>query len=95
MPRVCNLEGCGKRLATKTGAPDFRKHFCSREHKNLDSKERMAARRKHLHGRKCRLCGRRADSSAGVSQDTAHQRRQIASVIPSGIADGIAPVIAT
>lgn len=27
----------------------------------------MAARRKHVHGRKCRLCGRR---SSAVSQDT-------------------------
>lgn len=72
--RVCNNSTCGTLLKTKTGAPDYRRHWCSRECKNSDAKEKMAARRKVVHGRKCRLCGRKAIAAApllsGVSQDT-------------------------
>lgn len=74
MLRTCNRAGCGQLLTTKTGAPDFRKHFCSRECKNEDSKEKKASRRKRLPGRKCPPCGRKAhlehDTDSGVSQDT-------------------------
>lgn len=68
--RICNRNGCGRLLTTKTGAPDFRRHFCSRECKNADSKDRMVARRNSIHGRKCRLCGRAPRLTASVSRDT-------------------------
>jgi hypothetical protein len=70
--RFCNR--CKTPLLTKTGAPDFRRHFCSRECKNEDSKDRKAARRKNLPGKKCPLCGRKAVAepflSISVSPDT-------------------------
>lgn len=74
MPRICNLMGCGNPIVNKAGNADYRKHWCSRECKNSDSREKMAARRKVVHGRKCRLCGRKALAATpllvGVSQDT-------------------------
>lgn len=69
--RYCNH--CKARLLTKRGTPDYRKHFCGRDCKNADAKEKMAARRKVVHGRKCRLCGRKAIAAlpllSGVSRD--------------------------
>lgn len=68
MPRVCGLSGCGTPLLKKNGESDFRRHWCSPEHKNLDKKEAMQARRASVHGRKCRTCGRRPPK-AGVSRE--------------------------
>lgn len=67
--RYCNH--CKAPLLTKRGTPDYRKHFCGRDCKNADAKEKMAARRMHVHGRKCSKCGRRPPVNVGVSHDTA------------------------
>lgn len=56
--RRCNR--CGNPLLKKNGTPDFRKHFCSKECAREDARDKIAARRKLAHGRKCRLCGRAA-----------------------------------
>jgi len=60
MPRVCIREGCGVRLVKKNGRPDFRRRFCSREHKNADKLERIQLFRANARGQKCPKCGRRS-----------------------------------
>lgn len=60
MPRVCNREGCGKRIVTKDGRPDYRKHFCDAACLRVDKRERLFAKRDRLRGRRCPQCGRRS-----------------------------------
>jgi len=76
MPRVCSRENCGKRLETRNGLPDYRRHFCGRTCKNADAREAKQALRRRIHLGKCPLCGRRPpknDASdapmPGVSRD--------------------------
>lgn len=80
--RVCALLGCGKPLTKKNGTADFRKHWCSPEHKNIDRREAMEARRSSVHGRKCRLCGRRPPKDkppdSGVPRDNPPRRSLVA-----------------
>jgi len=56
--RVCTRAGCGKRLLTKSGAPDCRRYFCSGKCRLADRGERLRRKRIGLRGRKCPLCGR-------------------------------------
>jgi hypothetical protein len=63
MPRVCGREGCGKRLETRNGLPEYRKHFCGRTCKNADAREGKQAIRERIRLGKCPLCGRRPPRS--------------------------------
>jgi hypothetical protein len=74
VPRVCARAGCGKLLLNKCGNPDFRKHWCGVEHKNLDRKEAQELRRKTTKGRRCRLCGLKAPATPCVPRDTGRRR---------------------
>lgn len=59
LPRVCNREGCGKRIVAKDGSPDYRKHFCGAVCLRIDKRERLVAKRERIRGRRCPQCGRR------------------------------------
>jgi hypothetical protein len=59
MPRVCNREGCGKRIVAKDGSPDYRKHFCGSACLKIDKRERLQAKRLRLENRRCSHCGRK------------------------------------
>jgi hypothetical protein len=59
MPRICNREGCGKRILTKDGSPDYRKHFCGSACLKIDKRERLEAKRTRLRGKRCSVCGRK------------------------------------
>jgi hypothetical protein len=59
MPRVCNREGCGRRIVSKDGTPDYRKHFCGSACLRIDKRERLQAKRTRLEGRRCSHCGRK------------------------------------
>ncbi len=59
MPRICNREGCGKRILAKDGSPDYRKHFCGAMCLKIDKRERLQAKRARLDGRRCPHCGRK------------------------------------
>jgi hypothetical protein len=66
MPRICNREACGKRILTKDGRPDYRKHFCGSLCLKIDKRERLEAKRTRLRGKRCSVCGRKpvvADTS--------------------------------
>jgi hypothetical protein len=71
MPRVCAREGCGKRLVRKDGTPDYRRHFCARECKNADKRERMQEKRQQAKAGSCPLCGHKPQS---LAPDTAVPR---------------------
>lgn len=75
MPRVCNREGCGRPLVKKDGSPDLRRHFCGRDCKNVDKRERMQAQRAKFSGGKCPRCGRKSaqdsNSNYAVPRHTA------------------------
>jgi endogenous inhibitor of DNA gyrase (YacG/DUF329 family) len=58
MPRICNREGCGKRIVAGDGSPDYRKHFCGAACLKIDKRERLRAKRARLEGRRCPHCGR-------------------------------------
>jgi hypothetical protein len=58
MPRVCNREGCGRRIVAKDGSPDYRKHFCGSACLKTDKRERVQAKRSRLEYRRCSHCGR-------------------------------------
>ena len=60
MPRICNREGCGKRIVDKDGSPDYRKHFCGPACLKIDKRERLQAKRARLEGRRCSHCGRKS-----------------------------------
>jgi hypothetical protein len=60
MPRICNREGCGKRIAARDGSPDYRKHFCGAACLKIDKRERLQAKRARLEGRRCSHCGRKS-----------------------------------
>jgi hypothetical protein len=72
--RVCNRAGCGKILLTPEGKPDYRRHFCGRECRAADQRERKRIRRENLRERKCPLCGRESSGDhrfqRSVSRDT-------------------------
>jgi hypothetical protein len=59
MPRVCSRECCGKRLLTKDGLPDYRRHFCGADCARTDRREKMRAKRAQLKSGRCPLCGSR------------------------------------
>jgi len=66
MARICNREGCGKRIVAKDGSPDYRKHFCGSACLKIDKRERLEAKRTRLTGKRCSVCGRKpvlADTS--------------------------------
>ena len=74
MARVCNREGCGKRIVSKDGSPDYRKHFCGPACLKIDKRERLQAKRVRLGNQRCSHCGRKpmlavtvAASSGGLS----------------------------
>ena len=64
--RVCTRVGCGKRLKTKFGDPDYRRHFCSKACRRADGLERLRLKRKGLGNRRCPLCGHQASLGRGV-----------------------------
>jgi hypothetical protein len=59
MPRICNREGCGRRIIAKDSSPDYRKHFCSPTCLRIDKRERLRAKRLGLENRRCSYCGRK------------------------------------
>lgn len=59
MPRICNREGCGKRIVAKDGSPDYRKHFCGSGCLKIDKRERLQAKRVKLENQRCSHCGRK------------------------------------
>jgi hypothetical protein len=59
MPRICNREGCGKRIVGKDGSPDYRKHFCGSSCLKIDKRERLQAKRLRLENQRCSHCGRK------------------------------------
>jgi len=74
MARICNREGCGKRIVAKDGSPDYRKHFCGSACLTIDKRERLQAKRVRLENQRCPHCGRKpihavtvAVSSGGLS----------------------------
>jgi endogenous inhibitor of DNA gyrase (YacG/DUF329 family) len=60
MARICNREGCGKRIVARDGSPDYRKHFCGAACLKIDKRERLQAKRVRLEGRRCPHCGRKS-----------------------------------
>lgn len=42
MPRVCDREGCGRRILEKNGSPSYDRHFCSSNCRREDKRERVA-----------------------------------------------------
>jgi hypothetical protein len=60
MPRVCNREGCGRRIVAKDGSPDYRKHFCGSPCLKIDKRERLQAKRARLANGRCPHCGRKS-----------------------------------
>jgi hypothetical protein len=60
MPRICNREGCGRRIVAKDGSPDYRKHFCGAACLKIDKRERLQAKRARLEGCRCPHCGRKS-----------------------------------
>lgn len=60
MPRICNREGCGRRIVAGNGTPDYRKHFCGAACLKIDKRERLQAKRARLAAFRCPHCGRRA-----------------------------------
>jgi len=74
MPRICNREGCGRRIVAEDGSPDYRKHFCGAACLKIDKRERVQAKRLRLENQRCSHCGRKpihavtvAVSSGGLS----------------------------
>jgi hypothetical protein len=59
MPRICNREGCGKRIVAKDGSPNYRKHFCGSACLKIDKRERLQAKRLRLASQRCSHCGRK------------------------------------
>ena len=59
MPRICNREGCGRRIVAKDGSPDYRKHFCGSACLTIDKRERLQAKRSRVENRRCSHCGRK------------------------------------
>ena len=59
MPRICNREGCGKRIVARDGNPDYRKHFCGPACLKIDKRERLQAKRVRLENQRCPRCGRK------------------------------------
>lgn len=59
MPRICNREGCGKRIVAKDGSPDYRKHFCGSACLKIDKRERVQAKRARVENGRCPHCGRK------------------------------------
>jgi DNA-directed RNA polymerase subunit RPC12/RpoP len=66
MPRICNREGCGRRIVAKDGSADYRKHFCGSASLKIDKRERLQAKRTRLESRRCPHCGRKAVVGAVV-----------------------------
>jgi hypothetical protein len=74
VPRICNREGCGRRIVAEDGSPDYRKHFCGSACLKIDKRERLQARRLRVKNQQCSHCGRKpmpavtvAVSSEGLS----------------------------
>ena len=57
MARVCNREGCGRRIVAKDGSPDYRKHFCGPACLKIDKRERLQAKRVRLGNQRCPIVG--------------------------------------
>ena len=68
MPRVCNREGCGKRIVGSDGRPSYDRHFCSAGCRREDKREHMAELRRKARIGRCRFCGRKTGKDA--SQNT-------------------------
>lgn len=64
MARICNREGCGKRIVAKDGTPDYRRHFCGSACLKIDKRERLQAKRARLENRRCPHCGRKPTVAA-------------------------------
>ena len=64
MPRVCNREGCGKRIIGKGGMPTYNRHFCSSNCRREDKRERVAEIRRKARIGRCGSCGRKAAKDA-------------------------------
>jgi len=64
MPRVCNLEGCGKRIVWKDGRSRYDRNFCSADCRREDKRERVAEMRRKARTGRCGLCGRKAAKDA-------------------------------
>lgn len=58
--RVCNRNGCGRRIMAKDGSLDYRKHFCGSACLKIDKRERLQAKRLRLGNLRCSHCGRKA-----------------------------------
>lgn len=76
MPRICNREGCGKRIVGKDGSPDYRKHFCGSACLKIDKRERLQSKRARLENRRCPHCGRKPTLAVipAVSSVASHVR---------------------
>jgi len=59
MPRVCNREGCGRRILEKNDSPSYDRHFCSSNCRREDKREHMAELRRKARIGRCRFCGRK------------------------------------
>src|SRR6185437_16110607 len=59
MPRICNREGCGRRIVARDGSTDYRKHFCGPACLKIDKRERLQAKRLRLENCRCSHCGRK------------------------------------
>ena len=68
MPRVCNRQGCGRRIVGKDGRPRYDRHFCGADCLREDKRERLAEMRRKARMGTCRTCGRKAVKDA--SQNT-------------------------
>jgi hypothetical protein len=92
MPRVCNREGCGKRILGAEGNPDYRKHFCGSTCLKIDKRERLQAKRSGTEGRRCSHCGRKPVS---LGDNTDVIRGRDGDPRPQSVTDNSDPIAGT
>lgn len=78
MPRLCNREGCGRRIVGSDGRPSYDRHFCSAGCRREDKRERVEEMRRKARIGRCGLCGRKAGKDA--PQNSAVPRHNTPSV---------------
>ena len=73
---VSSREGCGRRILSKDGGPDYRKHFCGSTCLKIDKRERLQAKRLRLVNRRCSHCGRKPTPAVlvAVSSEACYQK---------------------
>lgn len=64
MPRVCNREGCGRRIVGKDDSPSYDRHLCSADCLRQDKRERVVEMRRRARIGRCKFCGRKATMDA-------------------------------